>query len=121
MVLSITFKIGEKNKFYEISIPHKEDKENGIITFGQRIRIDAKVVVRAKFRGGPGKDWDAAERSLFEKLNDYGLVDIFEHCIQMILPLTVGSLKDRQDFRTIDHIFADKRLEFLACKYLKDQ
>ena len=107
----------------DFNTPQKEDKENGIITFAQRIRIDAHVVVRAKFRGGLGKDWDAAERSLFEKLNDYGLVDVFRTLYPNDFTAYSWQFKRQgKIFRTrFDHIFADKRLEFLTCKYLNDQ
>ncbi len=107
----------------DFNTPQKEDKENGVITFGQKIKLDGQVVVRGKFRGGFGLEWDAAERSLFSELSKYGLLEVFRklHPNDFDAYSWQFTRKDKI-FRTrFDHIFADERLQFLACEYLNYQ
>ena len=107
----------------DFNTPQKEDKENGFITFGQRIKSNQNAVVRDKFSGGLGRDWDAAERSLFERLNCLGLEDMFRklHPNDFNAYSWQFKRKDKVFKTRFDHIFADKRLEFINCMYLNNQ
>jgi exonuclease III len=107
----------------DFNTPQREDDNNGLVTFGQRIRSDGSVVLRDKFRGGFGSDWDSTERSLFVQLNHYGLADTFRHLHPNDFNAYSWQFRRKEKtFRTrFDHIFADKRLKFLSCSYLNYQ
>lgn len=103
----------------DFNTPQKEDEKNGIITFGQTIRASGQVVTKKQFRGGLGVEWDKVERSLFNELIEYGLIDLFrelnpsnyeEYSWQFIR-------KNRAFNKRFDHIFADTRLKAISCNY----
>lgn len=103
----------------DFNTPQKEDEENGIITFGQTIRASGQVVTKKQFRGGLGVEWDKGERSLFNELIEYGLIDVFrelnpnnynEYSWQFIR-------KNRTFNKRFDHIFADTQLKAISCNY----
>ena len=103
----------------DFNTPQKEDEENGIITFGQTVRSSGKVVTKKQFRGGLGVDWDNGERSLFNELREYGLVDVFRE----LNPSNYGAYswqfirKNRTFTKRFDHIFAGKQLKAISCNY----
>ena len=103
----------------DFNTPQKEDEENGIITFGQTVRSSGKVVTKKQFRGGLGVDWDKGERSLFNALREYGLIDVFRE----LNPSNYEAYswlfirKGRSFKKRFDHIFADKQLAVISCNY----
>ena len=103
----------------DFNTPQKEDEENGIITFGQTVRSSGKVVTKRQFRGGLGVDWDKGERSLFNALREYGLIDVFRE----LNPNNYEAYswlfirKGRSFKKRFDHIFADKQLKTISCDY----
>jgi len=48
-----------------------------IVTWGQKIQADGTIRCRGRFRGGTGKRWDEAERSVLEGLSRHDLSDVF--------------------------------------------
>ena len=107
----------------DFNTPQADDIENGLVTFGQKIKANGRAIVRDKFRGGLGKDWDAVERSLFTELNYFGLEDVF----RKLNPGDFGAhswqyVRKEKTFRKrFDHIFADKKLNILECRFLNGQ
>jgi len=107
----------------DFNTPQFENVPNGIVTFGQRVKTSGEVVMKGKFRGGLGIHWDNGERSLFDRLNQYGLVDVFRMMHPNALDAYSWEFKRGEKvFRTrFDHFFGDKRLTISNCKYLNRQ
>ena len=103
----------------DFNTPQKVDEKNGIITFGQTIKASGEVVTKKQFRGGLGVDWDEGERSLFKELREYGLIDVFRELNPSNYEAYSWQFvrKHRTFNKRFDHIFADKRLNFISCEY----
>ena len=94
-----------------------------MVTFGQRITKGGKAVARAKFRGGSGEDWDAAERALFEDLKRYGIRDAFRDRNPNRFDAFSWSFKrNGKIFRNrFDHVFVSEGFEVESCEFKNDQ
>jgi len=57
--------------------PRHSPMSGEIVTWGQKIQADGTIRCRGRFRGGTGKRWDEAERSVLEGLSRHDLSDVF--------------------------------------------
>jgi len=104
----------------DFNSPQFENDSGEIVTWGQVRQADGTIRCRGRWRGGSGKRWDEAERSVLHGLSRYGLPDVFRalHGYQ------------RQEFswflkrkgwvvgRRFDHVFASVSLKPKSCEYL---
>jgi endonuclease/exonuclease/phosphatase family metal-dependent hydrolase len=107
----------------DFNTPQKETVNDGVITFAQRIKSDGKVVLRNRFRGGLGADWDTSERSLFTQLNSHGLRDAYrlQHPDNFDAFSWLFHRKGKEFKTRFDHMFVDKRLHLQTCEFINDQ
>ena len=106
----------------DFNTPKFESEETGLVTFGQNVNKQGKVITKKSFRGGRGYDWDLVERSLFEELPKKGFLETFR--IHNPYDYTSFSWqflrKGKQFTNRFDHMFASKTLKCLDCKYLEN-
>ena len=107
----------------DFNTPQSESAELGVVTFGQRITKKGKAVVRAKFRGGSGEDWDAAERALFEDLKRHGIRDAFRGRNPDRFDAFSWSFKRNGKIfgNRFDHVFVSEGFEVESCEFKNDQ
>jgi exonuclease III len=105
----------------DFNTPKFESKETGLVTFGQNVNKQGKVITKKSFRGGLGYDWDLAERSLFEELPKNGFLETFRiHNPNDYISFSWQfSRKGKQFTDRFDHLFASKTLCCLDCNYLE--
>ena len=107
----------------DFNTPQSESARLGVVTFGQRITKGGEAVVRAKFRGGSGEDWDAAERALFEDLKQVGIRDAFRDKHPELFDAYSWSFKrNGKIFRNrFDHVFVSEGFKVESCEFKNDQ
>lgn len=105
----------------DFNSPQKEYADGTVVTFGQTISNDGRVVVCRNMLGQNGARWDQGERSVIEGLAEYDLVDVyrllhgysktdFSHWIQRSADKGVR----------FDHIFCSRALNPIRCEYLHE-
>ncbi len=126
MITGIVNHFKDKSDYSQIlcgdfNTPQGESEADSVITFGQTIKSNGTVVTKNQFRGGHGVDWDKGERSLFKELREYGLVDVFRELNPSNYEAYSWQFirKNRMFKKRFDHIFADKRLNFISCEYVE--
>lgn len=105
----------------DFNTPKFESPENGLVTFGQNINKNGKVTAKKRFRNGLGSDWDKGERSLFVKLPEHGILELFRiHNPNDYTSFSWQfSRKGKKFTNRFDHIFASQTLDCLDCSYLE--
>ena len=70
----------------DFNTPKFESSETGLVTFGQNINKNGKVITKKSFRNGLGSDWDKGERSLFSSSLIQAIAsDFFENDLVKLL------------------------------------
>lgn len=104
----------------DFNAPQEERLNGEIVTWGQDITSDGRVVLWKSWRGGRGKRWDRAERNILDGLRDFDLRDIY----RLLNGYRAEDFswydvkKARKKGRRFDHIFASVGLNSIECSYL---
>ena len=106
----------------DFNTPQFELPKYGVVTFAQKMNKNGIPTIRKSFRGGIGKDWDAAERALFEELAKNGMKDSFRSLYPSKEEFSYQFIgKNRIYRKRFDHFFASDSFKVKKAKYLKDQ
>jgi exodeoxyribonuclease III len=105
----------------DFNTPQLERSSGQIITWGQDVLDDGKVVVWGRWRGGTGQRWDEAERNILQGLSRFDLADVYRmlHGYQREDFSWYTNRKGANRGRRFDHVFASAAsLEPLSCTYI---
>jgi exonuclease III len=104
----------------DFNTPQFERPNRHIITWGQYVRDDGRVVLCRRRRGGTGRRWDEGERNILEGLARFDLADVYRmlhgyECEDFSwYTKRHGVVRGRR----FDHVFASASLEPLCCIYI---
>ena len=101
----------------DFNSPQWETTDGQIVTWGQKIRKDGRIVVMDGY-----ERWDAGERSVLEKLAEYDLPEVFRSLNGYKVKAFSWFLNNREKAikRRFDHVFASSVLNAVKCQYLVD-
>lgn len=104
----------------DFNAPQFERTNGDIITWGQDVLDDGKVVVWGRWRGGTGQRWDAGERNVLRGLSRFDLADVFRtlHGYEREEFSWYHKRKGVRIGRRFDHVFASASLKPTSCRYL---
>ncbi len=106
----------------DFNTPQFELPKYGVVTFAQKMNKNGIPTMRKSFRGGMGKDWDAAERSLFEELAENGIIDSFRSLFPIKEEFSYRFIGQNRIYKKrFDHFFASESFRVKKANYLKDQ
>lgn len=106
----------------DFNCPQKELDDGTIITWGQKIGSNGSTRMSNIWQGQPVARWDDAERSLFTKLADSDIKDVYRQLNGFSADgySWVLSRKDKKFKRRYDHVFASGKLNPNNCEYLHE-
>jgi exonuclease III len=103
----------------DFNVPQTETPEGRIVTWGERI-VDNEPRIRGRWRGGDGRHWYAAERTLMEGGAQRHLIDAYRclHGYGRQEFSWFSQRKGKRVGRRFDHVFCSRELAIRACEYL---
>ncbi|MGH7566212.1 MAG: endonuclease/exonuclease/phosphatase family protein [Gemmatimonadota bacterium] len=107
----------------DFNMPQWELPDGTVVTWGQRLGKDGRVITRRNFRGGSGERWDAGERNVLRGLAEFGLRDVYREMNRYGGEADYSWVLSRKGMtrnRRFDHVFASPALKPIACRYLHE-
>ena len=102
----------------DFNSPQLETTDGRIVTWGQRIRKDGRIVVMRGY-----ERWDAGERSVLKELAEHDLPDVFRSLNGYAVEEAFSWFsknRGKATKRRFDHVFASGVLNAVKCQYLVD-
>lgn len=103
----------------DFNVPQAETPEGRIVTWGEDM-VDGEPRLRGRWRGGDGRRWDRAERTVMEGGAQRLLIDAYRHLHgygRQEFSWFVHR-KERRIGRRFDHVFCSRELVVKSCEYL---
>jgi len=105
----------------DFNVPQAETPAGRIITWGEDM-VDGEPQVWGRWKGGDGRRWDSAERTVMEGGPKRRLVDAYRHLHgygRQEFSWFVKR-KEKRIGRRFDHMFCSRELLIKRCEYLHD-
>ncbi len=107
----------------DFNLPQAETPQGRIVTWAERVVTRREPRLRARIRGGDGRRWDAAERTVMQGGTHGDLIDAYRHLHgygrEEFSWFVKRGGQDRTG-RRFDHAFCSRALQITRCEYLHD-
>ena len=103
----------------DFNVPQAETTAGRIVTWGEDV-VDGEPQFWGRWRGGDGRDWDRAERTVMEGGAQRHLIDAYRHLHgygRQEFSWFVKR-KEKRIGRRFDHMFCSRELVITGCEYL---
>jgi len=103
----------------DFNVPQAETREGRIVTWGQDI-VAGEPRLWGRWRGGDGRRWDTAERTVMEGGAQRQLIDAYRglHGYSRQEFSWFVKRKEKRIGRRFDHVFCSRELVIHGCEYL---
>jgi exonuclease III len=103
----------------DFNVPQAETPDGRIVTWGEDV-VDGEPRIWGRWKGGEGRDWDRAERTVMEGGAQRHLIDAYRHLHgygRQEFSWFVKR-KEKRIGRRFDHVFCSRDLVIKGCEYL---